>query len=289
MMGDRFPESWISTPLEGSEAFHDVYYFVQDFNTHSGKPVFKCLLCDIKGFLKSEVSCLEHARGRKHQRRYASLSRQQQIWLEEQALPKSFVQAMNAKEQENADLSYVMPFRRWQYNRWIRGECCRLCGTGEMSTRFDVVQHFGSKRHLILRNNSLWEEHADCQAIRKRVERLPFPYQYKMICVLYRYLGTKEASYAALASERCAYFRVMEALAMFELREKLALLECAIWKAAMLDGMGGAYSSLQGLEESMRSKGIDVLRFRRRSRQASNVTAILVGVIPFLRKYQASS
>jgi hypothetical protein len=278
-MGDPFPESWVSTLLEGSEAFRDVDYFEQIEDEEHHK--WKCCLCGT-GWLRSTKSCLEHTRGRQHQRRYAALRTQQRIWLQEQSIPDSFT-----IDDDDTNLPYLMPFRRWQFNvGWVRGESCRLCGTGEMSTRLDVVKHFESKRHVLLRNNNLWEHHPECQAIRERVDQLPSPYRYRMVCALYRYLGVKEASYAALASQKYAFFGAMKTLMWFELRAKLAILECAIWKATMLTSIeqGPPLKTLTELEVSLRSKGVDVPEFRRECRRASHVNAIIVGVIPFLKE-----
>lgn len=284
--------------LEGPLAFREVDYFAcRSVLSQDGeeKEVFQCLLCDTKGELKSPQSCLEHCRGRRHQRQYSFLVRQQHAWLEEQDVPNTFdgENRGDYDTTENEDvLGYFMPFRRWHFGKWEVGLSCQLCGTAAFPNRHAIVEHCqSSRRHIVLRNRTLYSgryhpEITETTNILERINRLPRQYYgWHMERALLRYLAAKETSMACLTSRRHAWYQVWKTLELYELRYRMSVLECAVWKQNMLEyDTIRRFPSLAELEEFIQGQGMDYKRYRHERRKTSQATAIILAVIPFLKE-----
>jgi len=298
---ESFPTDWVTQLLEGPLTFRGVDYFASHNEvSESGKEteLFQCLLCNSKGYIKSPQSCLEHCRGRRHQRQYQFLVQQQQAWLEDQLVPDSFGDGDNGDHNasipmdEEDVLGYFMPFRRWHFGKWEVGLSCQLCGTAAFPNRHAIVEHCqSSRRHIVLRNRTLYSsryhpeitEHTD---LLERLERLPYQYYgWNVQRMLLRYLAAKEVSMASLTSRRYAWYQVWKMLEMYELRYRMSILECAIWKHDMLEyDQDTTFSTLGELEECMRTYGLDYQLYRQERRKTSQATAVILGVIPFLKE-----
>lgn len=290
--------------LQGPLAFRGVDFIssrtIQNDNEEE-KEVFQCWLCATKGELKSPKSCLEHCRGRRHQRNYAFLQRQQLAWVEEQLVPAHFDnndhdRTTNINNRDDEDvLGYFMPFRRWHFGKWEVGLSCQLCGTAAFPSRFAIVEHCeSSRRHIVLRNQTLYSnlyhpEINETTNILERIQKLPRQYYgWHLELALLRYLAAKEASMASLTSRRYAWFQVWKILETFELRYQMSLLECAIWKHHMLQyDPETRFRSLSDLEDFL-SEGhhekVEYQLYREERRKTSQATAIILGVITFLKE-----
>jgi hypothetical protein len=304
---ESFPEDWVLQHLQGPLVFRGVDYIscrtIQEDNNdgeETEKEFFQCLLCaTTKGELKSPQSSLEHCRGRRHQRNYGFLGRQQMAWLEDQLAPtaSSFGDDNSNNNTDDQDvLEYFMPFRRWHFGKWEVGLSCQLCGTAAFPNRFAIVEHCeSSRRHMVLRNRTLYSddsyhpEISETTNILERIQQLPRQYYgWHVERTLLRYLAAKEASMASLTSRRYAWYQVWKTLETFELRYRMSLLECAIWKQHMLqyDYSETSFRSLSELEESFTttSHKRDYQLYRVERRKTSQATGIILGVIPFLKE-----
>ena len=158
---ERFPDDFVLQHLHGPLTYQDANHFEVTYDNEE-KSAYRCLQCPSKGQLRSPQSCLEHCRGRKHQRNYGFLVRQQEAWVQDQLVPDSFKsQLVHENEEDVTDdvLDYFMPFRRWHFGKWQVGLSCQLCGTAAFPNRWAIADHCeNSRRHILLRNRTLYED-----------------------------------------------------------------------------------------------------------------------------------
>ena len=130
---ERFPEHWLWEPLDGSRCFLGVPYFEQKTITTTPSSssnttttattttvtIYHCLLCET-GQMNSEKVCIAHVNGKKHQKRYRLLNTQQNNFYREYQIPDNIRLEFVAEDilENNNNLSYLLPFRRWQYGAW---------------------------------------------------------------------------------------------------------------------------------------------------------------------------
>lgn len=290
-------------PLQGPLVFQGVAFITCDTmivltqNANTTQRFYRCWLCGIKGDIRSEKSCLEHCRGRRHQRQYSFLVRQQTAWLQEQSVPRNFLGHQHRRHHDANDddeedvLGYFMPFRRWHFGKWEVGLSCQLCGTAAFPNRFAILEHCEtSRRHVVLRNRTLYggnyhPEITDTTNLLPRIQQLPSRYyRWYMERELLHYIAAKEGSMASFMSRRYAWYQVWKKLETFELRYQMSILECAIWKEHMLEYDATIqFTSLVELEEFLRDQGLDYESYRWERRKTSQAHGIIIGVIPFLQ------
>lgn len=239
-----------------------------------------------------------NSRGRRHQRQFGFLLQQQKACLQDQLVPSSFDENVQktsdyTKMDDEDVLGYFMPFRRWHFGKWEVGLSCQLCGTAAFANRYAILEHCqSSRRHIVLRNRTLYSSnfHPEINQTTNILERLrALPYQYYGWLVersLLRYLAAKEASMASLMSRGYAWYQVWKTLETLELRYRMSLLECAIWKRHMLEyGLedGISFLSLTDLQGFCQSRGQDYEMYRQERRKTSQATGIIFAVVPFLK------
>ena len=299
---ERFPETWFKQPLQGPLVYQGVEYVLCQstiFPWGCVSTVYRCLLCET-GCMRSDTSCLEHCRGRRHQRQYSYLVRQQTAWLQEQSVPRTFETHDGRRANEvHEDVSgYFNPFQTYYpdgvANRKV-GISCQLCQTGgtvtDFANRFAVLEHCEiSRRHGVLRNRTLYcgnyhPEITDTTNLLPRIQQLPSHYyRWYMERELLHYIAAKEGSMASFKSRRYAWYQVWKKLETFELRYQMSILECAIWKEHMLEYDATIqFTSLVELEEFLRDQGLDYESYRWERRKTSQAHGIIIGVIPFLQ------
>lgn len=283
---ESFPESWIMSPLDGPSAYENMDYVLQETPEDAKAPHLKCLLCDT-GHIKSKKSWNKHCAGRRHQRNYEQLEQQQLAWLQEEQVPETFIDPYLDKDQDIMD--YFMPFRRWHFGKWEVGLSCQLCGTAAFPNRRAIIQHCEtSRRHGILRSRTLWTNYHpeihDNLHFKDRLSNLPPMYRWHVERSLLHYLASKERAMSSIQSRRYEWYNVWKTLHQYELRFQMSLLECAIWKMNLLDfDETSSFSSMSDLHDFLDERSIDKTEYRRARRKTSPSTAMILGVIPFLK------
>eukprot|EP00980_Cylindrotheca_fusiformis_P021645 scaffold8505_cov130-Cylindrotheca_fusiformis.AAC.11 len=275
---ERFPQNWLWEPLDGPYCYRATPFFLEF--TGNSRTTYECLLCQT-GEMNSEKVCKGHVRGQKHQRRYKLLSKQQKSFHQELLLPDDL--RLHFEETLENNLPYILPFRRWQYGRWMAGSSCQLCGTAALPTRLAVAEHFLSKRHQTIRAKTYEDYHDECRSLDHRVQRLPSFYKWHVERAMIQYVARKEASFAGLTSHPVAWYDLNRTLETYELRECLVYVELAIWKHALLSlADDRVFATLDDLwlflQENRES-------YKKTKRFTSGVAEIIQGVLPFLRSY----
>lgn len=302
---ERFPESWLWEPLDGPLAYEQVPYMsIEDDyrqTDNDGNPtrkIYQCLLCET-GEMNSETNCKEHVHSYKHQKQYKLLNTQQKCFYQEMKLPDSFRYTLQLQQDgEDSEppfdntLSYVLPFRRWQYGRWSAGSSCQLCGTAALPTRMAVVQHFVfSRRHQTIRSKTFRHDHVEFHRLEPRIQALCQLYQWHVERAMIAYVAQKEASHAGLASHPYAWYQLLWTLETYELRARSSQLELAIWKKSLLQYTNDrTFANLEELlvfflrpqEETSRPP---IAEYWKVKRVTSGAMQIILCVLPFLRNY----
>ncbi|CAJ1962060.1 unnamed protein product [Cylindrotheca closterium] len=308
---ERFPESWLWEPLDGPFAYEQVPYISigddysqTDIDGNPTRKVYQCLLCET-GEMNSDVVCKEHIHSSRHQKRYKLLTAHQKSFHQELKLPPNFISNLELPEEDTAEnhaaqyseppfdnsLSYVLPFRRWQYGRYRFGSSCQLCGTAALPTRLSVVEHFFSKRHQTIRSKTFRHDHVEFARLEPRISSLNELYQWHVERAMIVYVAQKEASHAGCSSHPYAWYQLLWTLETYELRERMTHLELAIWKKSLLQYEND--HSFADLEELIvfflrpqeQTAAPPIAEYWKVKRVTSGAMQIILCVLPYLRKY----